>query len=655
METTELNMSALMCPICFTNFTSSNQDLNPMVSACGHSICYACANKLAKKECPSCKKVLDVAKLVKNYSLLEVIDNLNSDEANKRKMLNVADVVKNLEACDADDDDLDVNCSASSMHDCTRCDTKTTTPFCRRCNDYHCDECRQRIHSGYHKQGADSPKCKIHTQAELEYVCVSCDGKLICRFCLSKSHKRHQFELLSVVADSEHAKALVRLQELQIGHTIAKSVVDAAKGYSDELENSNGRVIKEIEDYFVLLHSALDKRKSVLFAELDSTISKQRSKFETSTDQLREFISLPIFGDDDADTVRKKLKLSAIVAEADVMVSHLNFDVFRENKVVFEKSPDSVIKIGKVVVINAPSSSSSHYAAALANVIKGGTRVLIPGGEHGNASTSTLVYDVTANSFQKGPEMKIARMEHASTTLSDGQVFICGGYNGKDILSSCESFDAKTNTFTEIGNMNEKRSVHAAVTLPDNRGVFIVGGNDGIKYLQSAETFDPITKKFTTCKGRMTTARWSHTANLLSNERVLVCGGSNNSTLQSTEFYDIETDSFSTGPDLTVERCAHASTTLLDGRILITGGEYGIGSTSTEFYDPKTNSFIVGPQMLMARRSHSSSLLGDGRVLIIGGKYNAKTTTEIYDPKTNSFTKGPNLPSGRYWHSSSSF
>ena len=287
-----------------------------------------------------------------------------------------------------------------------------------------------------------------------------------------------------------------------------------------------------------------------------------------------------------------------------------------------------------------------------------GRCLLITGGRNGGISTSTLVYDVITDSFENGPEMKIARYCHKSTTLSDGQVFICGGYNGNSRLSSCESFDAKTNTFTEIGNMIEKREEHAAVTLPDNR-IFIVGGYDvESNILQSAETFDPTTKKFTTCKGRTTIERACPTANLTPNERVLVCGGCiNGELLKSTEFYDIKTDSFSAGPNLTVKRCYHASTTLLDGRILITGGEKGSPSKSTEFYDPKTNTFSVGPQMLTARYHHSSSPLEDGRVLIIGGGYSgeAASTTEIYDPKTNSFTMGPDIPSNRWHHSSSPF
>ena len=179
--------------------------------------------------------------------------------------------------------------------------------------------------------------------------------------------------------------------------------------------------------------------------------------------------------------------------------------------------PDEQFDASERTEFAAPSFNNSKYvndflrtyAQAIERSVKiersWGKCLLITGGENGNASTSTLVYDVTTNSFQKGPEMKIARYCHKSTTLSDGQVFICGGLDGNDCLSSCESFDAKTNSFTEIGNMNEKRNAHAAVTLPDNR-VFIVGGYDGTNILQSAETFDPITKKFTTCEGRMTTA-----------------------------------------------------------------------------------------------------------------------------------------------------
>ena len=293
-------------------------------------------------------------------------------------------------------------------------------------------------------------------------------------------------------------------------------------------------------------------------------------------------------------------------------------------------------------------------------------KVMITGGdENGEPSTSTLIYDVTADSFQRGPEMTTKRRNHSSATLSAvvscGIIIVCGGLDsGFDGECSCEMFDSETNSFGKIGWLNCKRAGNAAVALDDG-SVFIFGGDDGeTNHYHSVDMYDPTTGEFTEGESEMLSARSNHTANAISNERILICGGwIGYLVLHSTEIYDIKTDSFSAGPDLIVERCDHASTTLLDGRVLITGGS-DINNdfdclTSTEFYDPKTNSFIVGPQMLVARRGHSSSLLEDGRVLIIGGHGDASTTTEIYDPKTNSFTMGPKLPSGRCNHSASTF
>jgi len=200
--------------------------------------------------------------------------------------------------------------------------------------------------------------------------------------------------------------------------------------------------------------------------------------------------------------------------------------------------------------------------------------------------------------------------------------------------------------------MKEKREACAAVLISDNF-VLIIGGHDGSKFLQTCEIFDLSTKTFTLCKGKMNTARCSHTAHLLSDGNVLICGGYGE---QSTEIYNVKTDSFTSGPNMKVKRCNHAASLLLDGKILITGGEDNSASTLTELYDPTTKSFVDGPKMNVARRYHSSSLLADGKVLITGGYSNqADQSTEIYDPITNIFTMGPNLLTERYYHSSSPF
>ena len=256
-------------------------------------------------------------------------------------------------------------------------------------------------------------------------------------------------------------------------------------------------------------------------------------------------------------------------------------------------------------------------------------------------STSTEIYDYRNNSVQIGPDMKVARFDHASVTLPTGDIALFGGYNynmNPKLLFSCEVFNVESNSFSEIGNMIEKRSRPAAVLLPSGV-VFIIGGHNGCWWLNTCEFYNPADKTFSRSKAKLMVGRYYHTASLLPNGKVLVCGGyDGTNVLQTTEIYDPSTDSFSAGPLMTVKRNLHSATTLVDGKVLITGGEAGISSNSTELYDPSTNSFTDGPKMGLARVGHFSSLLPDGRVLIGGGYDNiCKRATEIYDPVTDSF------------------
>ena len=80
--------------------------------------------------------------------------------------------------------------------------------------------------------------------------------------------------------------------------------------------------------------------------------------------------------------------------------------------------------------------------------------------------------------------------------------------------------------------MNYPRALSNSVTLPDGK-VLVVGGNTVAKIFSDegsvlpAEIYDPDTKSFTLLAESMEDARHNHTATLLRNGKVLLCGGEN--------------------------------------------------------------------------------------------------------------------------------
>jgi N-acetylneuraminic acid mutarotase len=148
---------------------------------------------------------------------------------------------------------------------------------------------------------------------------------------------------------------------------------------------------------------------------------------------------------------------------------------------------------------------------------------------------------------------------------------------------------------------------------------------------------------------RMHEARAGHAAALLSDGRVLVMGGSNDTapTLASTEVYDPAANSWTRAAPMALARSAFTASVLQDGRVLVAGG-YGSRSerlSSVQVYDPATGGWSPLASLPTPRRRHAAVVLEDGRarlldgrVLLAGGVYGDTSywaTTELYEKPTS--------------------
>lgn len=208
--------------------------------------------------------------------------------------------------------------------------------------------------------------------------------------------------------------------------------------------------------------------------------------------------------------------------------------------------------------------------------------------------------------------------------------------------------------FTATAGLANGRYSHTA-TLLNNGKVLVVGGYNG-NSMSGAELYDPATGLFT-ATGALTTARDHHTATLLADGKVLIVGGVNFVTTTATaEVYDPIAGTFTpTTGSLQAARSDHSATLLQGGKVLIVSGRNGASTyvATAEIYDPGTGLFTTTANApLSPRATHSATLLGNGKVLIAGGFFqgNAVATAELYDPGPGTFTATGPLAAARAYH-----
>lgn len=150
--------------------------------------------------------------------------------------------------------------------------------------------------------------------------------------------------------------------------------------------------------------------------------------------------------------------------------------------------------------------------------------------------------------------------------------------------------------------------------------------------------------------GSLGTARYSHTATVLSTGKVLVVGGETAvggrySVNPSAELYDPAANggagAWSTTGSLATARFFHTATLLPNGKVLVVGGLLGIAFSdgilaSAELYDPAANggggAWTPTGSLATPRVEHTATLLPNGKVLVAGGQTTVSTlaSAEIF-------------------------
>lgn len=269
-------------------------------------------------------------------------------------------------------------------------------------------------------------------------------------------------------------------------------------------------------------------------------------------------------------------------------------------------------------------------------------------------SATALVTVPTTPTFSSTGSLAQSQLFHATTLLPDGRVLVSCGFSGAAVLSEAELFDPASGTFRSLAATPR---LHCTATLLQNGKVLIVGGlatNNDQTASNTAELFDPATGLFQPT-GNMASARFGHSATLLSDGRVLIAGGGN----QTAEIYDPAADTFVPTGQMSVARGGHTATLLADGKVLVAGGSSVPGGDplgTAELYDSSSGMFSPTGSLVIPRSGHTATLLPNGKVFFAGGVPGPTDDnpfapidprTELFDPATGQFSNAGNMTAHR--------
>jgi len=260
---------------------------------------------------------------------------------------------------------------------------------------------------------------------------------------------------------------------------------------------------------------------------------------------------------------------------------------------------------------------ASARAFATGTLLDNG-KVLLAGGQvRGEGSLDTAeLFDPLTGSWSDTGKLTATRLFHTATMLSDGKVLVAGGIGssagGDELRTVAELYDPATGIWTVTGALGTPRIGHTSTMLANGK-VLVSGGNNasGSIVYDTAELYDPATGQWS-ATGSLKSHRNSHTATLLSNGRVLAVGGFNDDPVNilesSCELFDPATETWTRTDDLSTPRANHTATLLDDDRVLVCGGRL------------EDSSGVAGAELFGSPAPQITGVSVSGKALFVEGR-----------------------------------
>ena len=279
----------LECSICLDSFT------DPKLLQCFHVFCKDCLEPLVLRDqhglslrCPNCRcSTLIPANGVSGLQPAFHVHHLFEIRDALQKVKQGLEGQKTL---------------------CEKCKKREVNGFCRDCGKFVCEVCME-IHQTWDEYSnhnvisleqlkSDATEmvppakktlyCSKHSGRELDLFCET-DKELICRDCIVKAHRDHEYDLVSEAFPKHRDAVASHLEPVRQQLNTVNKAVQGLGIEQDQIMDQRATIEANIQTKIRQLHEAIEVRKAVLIETLDQMTQQKLKTLSIQRDEL-EFV-----------------------------------------------------------------------------------------------------------------------------------------------------------------------------------------------------------------------------------------------------------------------------------------------------------------------------------------------------------------------------
>lgn len=498
------------CIICYNEYDTETR--KPCIGTCGHSICENCKHQMVSSKCPQCNREEAFAITTINYQVLELIKHFKSlktgESSNQVSLLD--------------------NAKRQGLDEGTCCECTLRSRKLRLCIT-----CAEKAGVLRHDDNKKEFVLNVENN-DVEAALQRAKKIAICGDCAldGVQHEGHKTMQLAVLKNNLEDRVPTTVEEK----------VNAMRDKSDEickkLTYKFETAINSLEAYFKMYNMLPASERKIHFNNIEASIEKINDTISLADDASKRLDILSLEFEDHAKVVKHNTKA---VSKASAMFASLDPVLIADRK----QSPREPLLIGVFnpvdnawTPVGRMPNPKSNYAVACNK-----SQIFIVGGMNNGSWLQTVeMYDKDKNLRR---DVQCQRMKRGRTRTSAGfhnsKLYVAGGYDST-YMNSVEVFDPEHGDWKDGPTLQRSRADAAVVSC--NGELFVLGGFNGKEYEEKIERMNDTTQKFEIF-GEMMGSRAGFAACAFRG-RIYIAGGWSNSsnTLRSVRSFDPLTKSW---------------------------------------------------------------------------------------------------------------